>query len=116
MTIDPAYEAVAGEVRKARKALIAEAKRHPREEWLYPADLRARARNGWSSGAMGIALEALIEEDVFEVGGAGEAPLSGRPREQNTTRRTLRLTPRPPAVHRASTADPRSQTRRRLTH
>jgi hypothetical protein len=66
MTFDHAYAAVAEEVRAARDALVRVAGAQ-KNEWWYPADLRMQARNGWSAGAMGVALDGLVDDGVFEV-------------------------------------------------
>jgi hypothetical protein len=66
VTFDHAYAAVAEEVSAAREALVSVA--GSKDGWWYPADLRMQARNGWSAGAMGVALDELVETGVFEVG------------------------------------------------
>ena len=66
MTRDPTFEALAREVREAEQALIATAAQDP-QRWWYPPDLRAQARNGWSAGAVGTALENLIQKGRFAV-------------------------------------------------
>lgn len=66
MIIDETSAALAEEVEAAEKALIAVAESDPRK-WWYPYELRQRARNGWSAGAMGIALDNLIDRGVFRM-------------------------------------------------
>jgi len=51
---------IRGEVAKARRAIMEVARAHGAYRWR-PADLRAAARNGGNPGALGIALDDLIE-------------------------------------------------------
>ena len=55
------------EVIGSRRALVDVARAEP-GRWWHPHELRQLARNGWSAGAMGIALDGLIARSVFEVG------------------------------------------------
>jgi hypothetical protein len=66
MTVDQTYIALTEQVAAAEKAIVAEAKKAA-GEWWYPYDLRKQARNGWSAGAMGIAMDNLIARGVLEV-------------------------------------------------
>jgi hypothetical protein len=66
MTFDPTFAALADEVAGAEQALVETASHDP-ERWWYPYELRSSARNGWSAGAMGIAMDNLIARRVFEV-------------------------------------------------
>ncbi len=67
MTVDGTYTLLAADVERAEGALIDVAKAEP-GKWWYPHELRQFARNGWSAGAMGIALDGLIARSIFEVG------------------------------------------------
>jgi hypothetical protein len=66
LPVDQTYAALAEEVTAAERALIEVAEREP-GKWWYPYELRQEARNGWSPGAMGIALDDLIERGVFQM-------------------------------------------------
>jgi hypothetical protein len=65
MTVDATDRAVNAEVAAARDALFELASSRP-SEWWTAYDLKVRARNGWSAGAMGLALRELIDEGVLE--------------------------------------------------
>lgn len=65
--IDQTYAALAEEVVEAEKQLVAVAHTAGEREWWDPYELRKKARNGWSPGAMGIALDNLIDRSVFVV-------------------------------------------------
>lgn len=66
MTTDETYAALASEVGAAAARLVEVAEEQP-DEWWHPYELRRRARNGWSPGAMGLALDKLIASGTFEV-------------------------------------------------
>jgi hypothetical protein len=53
------------EIDKARDALIELASEDP-ETWWTAHELKVRARNGWSSAIMGLALRQLVAEGAFE--------------------------------------------------
>ncbi len=53
------------EIDKARDALMELASADP-ETWWTAHELKVRARNGWSSAIMGLALRQLVAEGAFE--------------------------------------------------
>lgn len=65
MPVDAVEEVLSAEVAKARDALIEAAREEP-DRWWTAYELRVRARNGWSSGVMGLALRGLLREGHFE--------------------------------------------------
>jgi len=68
MALDATTASLAREIAEARNALIAEARTAPAKWW--PAwELKTHARNGWSDGAMNLALNRLIEDGTFVVTG-----------------------------------------------
>jgi hypothetical protein len=67
MAVDQADKAVEEEVQAARAAILDVIRTAPSEAWTA-YELKTRARNGWSSGAMGIALRELIDEGVLTRG------------------------------------------------
>jgi hypothetical protein len=68
MSLDATTGSLAQEIAEARRALIAQAKTDPARRW--PAWLlKSQARNGWSDGAMNLALNRLIEDGTFSVVG-----------------------------------------------
>jgi hypothetical protein len=69
MSPDATSERLAQEIEEARDALIERAKEKKPEEWWRAYELKDRARNGWSTGAMNIAFRRLLDADVFEVDG-----------------------------------------------
>ena len=64
MSPDVMSEQLAKEINEASEALVARARE--REDWWRAYELKDQARNGWSSGAMNIALRRLVETGVFE--------------------------------------------------
>jgi 3-oxoacyl-ACP reductase-like protein len=66
MITDPAFEMVSGEVAAARDALV-DAARADSERWWSAHELKIHARNGWSSGAMSLAMNDLVEDGTFEL-------------------------------------------------
>jgi hypothetical protein len=66
VTFDPTFAALAAEVAAAEKALAETAAEDP-HRWWYPYELRSSARNGWSAGAMGIAMDNLIARRILIV-------------------------------------------------
>jgi hypothetical protein len=73
---DPSYAALVEEVQAAEGQLVAVARQEP-GKWWDPYELRKTARNGWSAGAMGIALDNLIDGRVFDVNAALHVRLRG---------------------------------------
>lgn len=67
MPLDATTAALTGEIAAARTALTEHARTRP-GEWWDPYELKAEARNGWTSGAMTLALNDLIDDGTFEVG------------------------------------------------
>jgi hypothetical protein len=66
MSADATFTALAEEISAARAALIERASRSP-DHWWDPFELKAVARNGWSAGAMNLALGELLDEGTFEL-------------------------------------------------
>jgi hypothetical protein len=64
MSPDVMSEQLAKEIQEAGEALLARAKE--RDDWWHAYELKDRARNGWSAGAMNIALRRLVDTNVFE--------------------------------------------------
>jgi len=69
MSPDVASKRLEQEIEEARQALLDAAAERPAEDWWYAFELKDRARNGWSAGAMNIAFRLLVKEHVFEVEG-----------------------------------------------
>jgi hypothetical protein len=61
MTADATDVALANEIDAARAKLVELASEQP-SRWWTAYELKVEARNGWSPGAMGLALRQLIEE------------------------------------------------------
>jgi hypothetical protein len=67
-TMDPTAALLAEEVGAARDALVDLCRRNPERTW--PAyELKRTARNGWSAGAMTLALNHLLSEGVLQADG-----------------------------------------------
>jgi hypothetical protein len=67
-TLDPTAAALAEEVAAAREALVDLCMSSPERSW--PAyELKRAARNGWSAGAMTLALNRLLSEGVLRADG-----------------------------------------------
>ncbi|HEU4702000.1 MAG TPA: hypothetical protein VFS37_05905 [Conexibacter sp.] len=66
MSADATTAAVIDEIAAARDALIDCAQREP-DKWWEAFELKTAARNGWSAGAMGLALGELLDDGVFEL-------------------------------------------------
>lgn len=64
--LDATAATLSEEVEAAKTALI-ELCETNREEWWQAYDLKLSARNGWSDGAMNIALRDLIDSGKLEV-------------------------------------------------
>lgn len=56
------------EIAEARQALVDCARQEP-DRWWFAYELKDHARNGWSAGAMNMALRRLIKTGVFEADG-----------------------------------------------
>lgn len=69
MPTDATFAALADEIASARDALLELASEQP-DRWWRPYELKVQARNGWSAGAMDLALEELIDAGALEVGQA----------------------------------------------
>jgi RNA:NAD 2'-phosphotransferase (TPT1/KptA family) len=65
MSADPTDVVLEEEIAGARKALVKLARQDP-EQWWTAHELKVRARNGWSSGVMGLALQELLDDGRFE--------------------------------------------------
>lgn len=65
MTVDATDREIVNEIKAARDALIAVAKQKPGQQWTA-YDLAVRARNGWSSAIVDLALRELIDEGAFQ--------------------------------------------------
>jgi hypothetical protein len=61
MTTDAAFQSLTEEIEAARGALLTLARSESGRAW-HPYELKTRARNGWSSGAMGLALDSLLAD------------------------------------------------------
>jgi hypothetical protein len=68
LAADPLYTALADEINAARSAIIAVAERERPGGWWNAYDLKTHARNGWSAGAISLAMNDLIADGTFEVG------------------------------------------------
>jgi RNA:NAD 2'-phosphotransferase (TPT1/KptA family) len=67
MPADPEDAKIDEGIVGAKDALVELASRDP-EKWWTAFELKARARNGWSSAVMGLAFRELVSEKVFEQG------------------------------------------------
>lgn len=65
MPIDATSAALAEEVKAAQRALVELITHEPRDCWRA-YELKAKARNGWSAGAMSLALNRLLENGILE--------------------------------------------------
>jgi hypothetical protein len=65
MTVDATDKELQESIGKAREVLIGLATEEP-ERWWTPYELKARARNGWGSGVVGLALRELVREGVLQ--------------------------------------------------
>ena len=68
MSPDVATAHLAKEISEAGDALLAKAVEEP-NRWWFAYELKDRARNGWSAGAMDIALNRLIDTGKFDTKG-----------------------------------------------
>lgn len=66
ITVDAIDTRIDEDVRQARASLIELAREESR--WWTAHELKIRARNGWSSAVVGLALQDLIAEGKFEQG------------------------------------------------
>jgi hypothetical protein len=69
MALDATTAFLAGEISQAREALISKARTAPPGHCWPAWELKMRARNGWSDGAMNLALNRLIADGTFTVAG-----------------------------------------------
>lgn len=67
VSADPTDAALEQEILCAQEALVRLARQRP-EQWWTAHELKVRARNGWSSGVMGLALRGLLDDGRFEQG------------------------------------------------
>jgi hypothetical protein len=67
MSADATSTALIEEIAAARDALVEQANRSP-SKWWDAFELKTMARNGWSAGAMGLALGELLDDGTFELG------------------------------------------------
>ena len=65
MTVDATDRTIGVEIDEAREALVDLAREDP-ARWWTAHELKVRARNGWSSAVMGLALRQLLDEGIFE--------------------------------------------------
>jgi len=63
---DIAYAALSEEIVAASTALLELVDEDPSHLW-HPYDLKTRVRNGWSAGAVSLALNGLIEDGTLEL-------------------------------------------------
>ena len=68
MTVDATDRTIDEEIVSARESLLQLAREEPADRWWTAHELKVRARNGWSSAVMGLALRELLDEGVFEQG------------------------------------------------
>lgn len=68
MTRDATAVSLDLEVEQAKAALVELCKQDPERTWRA-YELRAQARNGWSSGAMNLALNRLVDEGTLAAHG-----------------------------------------------
>jgi hypothetical protein len=68
MKRDATSARLAKEIAEAREALIETARLDP-ERWWFAYELKDQARNGWSAGAMNMALRRMIDAEIFELDG-----------------------------------------------
>ena len=68
MTLDVATAHLAKEIREAADALLAKAGQDT-GRWWHAYELKDQTRNGWSAGALDIALSRLIDTGRFETQG-----------------------------------------------
>jgi hypothetical protein len=66
--LDATAATLSDEVSEARAALVELCNTDP-DSWWQAYELKASARNGWSDGAMNLALSELIEGRELEVDG-----------------------------------------------
>jgi hypothetical protein len=67
MAADAPYTTLTDEIEAARSALIGLAQTEQASHWWNAYDLKTQARNGWSAGAMSLAMNQLIDDGTFEV-------------------------------------------------
>jgi hypothetical protein len=69
MTVDATDRAITEEIEAARDQLVrvAETESEP-DGWWTAQGLAVRARNGWSSAVVDLALRQLLDEGIFEQG------------------------------------------------
>lgn len=65
MTVDATDRVLDEAIARAEEELLAVASSE-RERWWTARELKVRARNGWSSGVMGLALRRLIAAGSLE--------------------------------------------------
>jgi len=68
ITYDPTATALTEEIAAARVAIVDLCERDRERTW-HAYELKARARNGWSAGAMNLAFNDLLDEGVFHLEG-----------------------------------------------
>lgn len=64
MSIDATDRVLEKEIAEARNELLRVAESEDR--WWTARELKVRARNGWSSGVMGLALRQLLADGLLE--------------------------------------------------
>jgi peptidoglycan/xylan/chitin deacetylase (PgdA/CDA1 family) len=62
---DVATAQLAKEIQEAGEALLKTAEKEP-DTWRPAYELKDETRNGWTAGAMSIALNRLVDEGKFE--------------------------------------------------
>ena len=65
--IDTTDQAISEEIAEAQEALLSLASEQPEKRWTA-RELLTRARNGWSSAVMGLALRSLLDAGKLEQG------------------------------------------------
>lgn len=66
MSTDATTVALIEEIAAARAALLECATQQP-DRWWDAFELKSMARNGWSAGAMGLALGELLDDGALEL-------------------------------------------------
>lgn len=69
MTVDATDRTITEEIEAARAQLVHVAETEPKPDgWWTARELAVRARNGWSSAIVDLALRQLLDEGIFEQG------------------------------------------------
>lgn len=66
MTVDATDRTIGKDISAARDKLVKVAKAEREDRWWTARELAVRARNGWSSAVVDLALQELLDEGIFE--------------------------------------------------